>query len=285
MIDLYTSVLNDGRSPERAEMLIKIVEILYESGYDMELDQILTLVSKNDSVNEIILPLENIIADCTRSLLLKLGVDIDLTNIHTYVADIYSLLITIIEKVEFFDDYDAMLAIVDSGEPDVIVLSNLVAYVEQRAICHLPDIIKNVEDKIIRVIRSMLVSRGLVDYDEFTVDMQAASRTANFIALYPDNYVSDVLDDNGYAQSEEVIITLVDIDSEKTENYLEAVALVAAGIAVAKNEEFQDAYVAIERIVDQLLNDDFSDQKLLVTNAALDSIKPIYELEEVEDET
>ncbi len=284
MIDLYTSVLNDGRSPERAEMLIKIVEILYESGYDMELDQILTLVSKNDSVNEIILPLESIIADCSRSLLLKLGVDIDLTDIHTYVADVYSLLITIIEKVEFFDDYDAMLAIVDSGEPDVIVLSNLVAYVEQRPISHLPDIIHNVEDKIIRVIRSMLVARGLADYDEFTVDIKAATRTANFIALYPDNYVSEVLDDNGYAQSEEVIITLVDISSE-TENYLEAIALVAAGIAVAKNEEFQDAYEAIERIVDQILDDDFSDQKLLVTNAAFDSIKPIYEVEEVEDET
>lgn len=276
MIDLYQSVFQDIRSPERTEAAVKIVELLYESGYDTELDDILRLVSTHDSLDEIIRPLESIIARSTSSLLLKMGVDIDIESIDRNYQDVYLLLITILESIEQFDDHDTMLAIVDSGEPDGIVLSNLVTFIHGKAINALPEIINNVEDRLIRVVRSVLVGRSMIDEDEYTIDMAAALRVAHFIKLYPDNYVSEILDDNGYALPEDTLVTSVDLDPENVENYEEAVSLTVAGIAVAKYDEYEDAYEAIEGLVDQLLNDDYSDKKLLVCDAANTAIKPIF---------
>lgn len=285
MIDLYQSVFQDIRTPERTEFAAKLVEILYESGYDSELDEIIVLVSTHDSLEEIIRPLESIIARSLHSLLLKMGVDIDVVSIDQNYQDVYLLLITILESIEHFDDHESMLAIVDSGEPSNIVLSNLVTFIHAKGITALPEIIQGVEDRLIRVVRSVLVGRGMVDYDEYTLDMGAALRVAHFIKLYPDNYVSEILDDNGYALPEETLVTTVDLDPETTDSYEEAIALTAAGIIVAKHEEYDDAYEAIEGIVDQLLDADFTDKKLLVCDAAHTAIKPIYAtLEEVEVE-
>lgn len=283
MLDLYQSVFQDIRTPERTEFAIKIVEILYESGYDIELDDIMFLVATHDSLEEIIRPLESNIARCANSLLTKMGVDIDVESIDQNYQDVYLLLITILESIEHFDDHESMLAIVDSGEPSNIILSNLVTFVHAKGITTLPEIIQGVEDRLVRVIRSVLVGRSMVDYDEYTLDMNAALRVAHFIKLYPDNYVSEILDDNGYALPEDTLITTVDLDPELTDGYEEAIALTAAGIAVAKYDEYEEAYGAIENIVDQLLDADFTDKKLLVCNAATTAVKPIYAtLEEVE---
>lgn len=284
MIDLYQTVFQDIRTPERTEFAVKLVEILYESGYDSELDDIIGLMSLSDSLEEIIRPLESIIARSLQSLLIKMGVDIDVESIDSNYQDVYLLLITILESVEHFDDHDSMIAIVDSGEPNNIIMSNLVTFIHAKPICALVDIIGNVEDRLIRVMRSVLVARGIEDYDEYTVDLGTALRVSHFIKLYPDNYVSEILDDNGYAQSEDTLITTVDLDPETTEGYEEAIALTAAGIAVAKNDEYQDAYEAIEGLVDSLLDDDYVSKKLLVCDAAHTAIKPIYaSLEEVVD--
>lgn len=282
MIDLYQTVFQDIRTPERTEFAVKLVEILYESGYDSELDDIIGLMSLSDSLEEIIRPLESIIARSLQSLLIKMGVDIDVESIDSNYQDVYLLLITILESVEHFDDHDSMIAIVDSGEPNNIIMSNLVTFIHAKPICALVDIIGNVEDRLIRVMRSVLVARGIEDYDDYTVDLGTALRVSHFIKLYPDNYVSEILDDNGYAQSEDTLITTVDLDPETTEGYEEAIALTAAGIAIAKNEEYQDAYEAIEGLVDSLLDDDYVSKKLLVCDAAHTAIKPIYaSLEEV----
>lgn len=282
MIDLYQTVFQDIRTPERTEFAVKLVEILYESGYDSELDDIIGLMSLSDSLEEIIRPLESIIARSLQSLLIKMGVDIDVESIDSNYQDVYLLLITILESVEHFDDHDSMIAIVDSGEPNNIIMSNLVTFIHAKPICALVDIIGNVEDRLIRVMRSVLVARGIEDYDEYTVDLGTALRVSHFIKLYPDNYVSEILDDNGYAQSEDTLITTVDLDPETTEGYEEAIALTAAGIAIAKNDEYQDAYEAIEGLVDSLLDDDYVSKKLLVCDAAHTAIKPIYaSLEEV----
>lgn len=284
MIDLYQTVFQDIRTPERTEFAVKLVEILYESGYDSELDDIIGLMSLSDSLEEIIRPLESIIARSLQSLLIKMGVDIDVESIDSNYQDVYLLLITILESVEHFDDHDSMIAIVDSGEPNNIIMSNLVTFIHAKPICALVDIIGNVEDRLIRVMRSVLVARGIEDYDEYTVDLGTALRVSHFIKLYPDNYVSEILDDNGYAQSEDTLITTVDLDPETTEGYEEAIALTAAGIAIAKNDEYQDAYEAIEGLVDSLLDDDYVSKKLLVCDAAHTAIKPIYaSLEEVVD--
>lgn len=276
MIDLYQSVFQDIRTPERAEFAVKLVEILYESGYDSELDDILRLVSQHDSLEEIIRPLESIIARSLNSLLIKLGVDIDVESIDSNYQDIYLLLITILESVEHFDDHDSMIAIVDSGEPSNIIMSNLVTFIHAKPICSLIDIISGVEERLIRVIRSVLVARGIEDYDEYTVDLGSALRVSHFIQLYPDNYVSEILDDNGYAQSEDTLVTTVDLDPETTNGYEEAIALTVAGIAVAKHDEYEDAYEAIEGLVDRLLDDDYVSKKLLVCDAAHTALKPIY---------
>ncbi len=282
MIDLYQNVFQDIRTPERTEFAVKLVEILYESGYDSELDDIIGLMSLSDSLEEIIRPLESIIARSLQSLLIKMGVDIDVESIDSNYQDVYLLLITILESVEHFDDHDSMIAIVDSGEPNNIIMSNLVTFIHAKPICALVDIIGNVEDRLIRVMRSVLVARGIEDYDEYTVDLGTALRVSHFIKLYPDNYVSEILDDNGYAQTEDTLITTVDLDPETTEGYEEAIALTAAGIAIAKNDEYQDAYEAIEGLVDSLLDDDYVSKKLLVCDAAHTAIKPIYaSLEEV----
>lgn len=282
MIDLYQTVFQDIRTPERTEFAVKLVEILYESGYDSELDDIIGLMSLSDSLEEIIRPLESIIARSLQSLLIKMGVDIDVESIDSNYQDVYLLLITILESVEHFDDHDSMIAIVDSGEPNNIIMSNLVTFIHAKPICALVDIISNVEDRLIRVMRSVLVARGIEDYDDYTVDLGTALRVSHFIKLYPDNYVSEILDDNGYAQSQDTLITTVDLDPETTEGYEEAIALTAAGIAIAKNEVYQDAYEAIEGLVDSLLDDDYVSKKLLVCDAAHTAIKPIYaSLEEV----
>lgn len=286
MIDLYQSVFQDIRTPERTEFAVKLVEILYESGYDSELDDIISLVSTHEGLEEIIRPLESIIARSANSLLSKMGIEIDVESIDRNYQDVYLLLITILESVEHFDDHESMLAIVDSGEPNNIVVANLCTFVHAVPTSTLPEVIGHVENRLIRVIRSVLVSRSLTDYDEYTIDMAAALRVNHFIKCYPDNYVSEILDDNGYALTEETLVTSVDIVPEETENYEEAIALTAAGIAIAKYSNYTEAYEAIEELVDQLLDDKHTDKKLMVCDAANMAIKPIYEIitdDDVED--
>ena len=284
MLDMYAEILKDVRTPERSSTMVSLAELLYETNYDAELDKIMTLVATNDSATEIVSSIEELIVASARSLLLRMGLDIHPTNINRYPIEVLNVLNAILTDVEEYDDVLGMLQTISGEEPpevSVVNLTNLTTGLMNGALL---EIIDGVDPKLMRVIRSTLVSRELLDETEDTIDMSAATRAATFIRLYPDNYVSELLDDNGYALPMETLVTMVDLDVEDS-NYLESVALVVAGLTVAKHDDYDDAYTAIEGLVDQLLDPVMMDHYLKVCGAAHQAIEPIYAtIEEVTDE-
>ena len=279
MIELYDEVLTDGRLHERKVPLVGLVTILYNTGYESEMDLIHTFLATNDGLQELTAQVENNIFTSVRSLLIKLGVDISIEDVYQYPMDTYNLLITILEEIENYEDYESLVNIVDSGEPPTIVLADLTTFIVGDTQNVLQEIIVSVTDALMRVIRSSLTSRALLDYDVDTPDHDAAIRAAAFITKYPNNYITDLLTDYGYTQTESMLVTSVDLDVATVDNYLKVLANTAAGIIYVKHETHESGLNRIEAIVDLLIDESLATKKLAVYSDTLQLVNELYEVE------
>lgn len=283
MLDLYKSILDDVRAPERVDVLMALTNILYDAEYDIELDSIMQLVATNDSPNDILDDVEGLIFTCARSMLVKLGVHIELEAFSPNVNYIHNLLIMLLEGIEHYDDYTELLTIVDSEEPDPVIIAELTRAVTGNESHELCEIIQFVTPELKRVMRNLLVARS-IEGDEMPCDVEKAMRIARLIKMYPNNYVAELLDDNGYMLSEELLVQAVELD-EESENFNEDVALVAAGIAIAVSESYEEAANSIERLILNFLPEANVELLAAVSNAAMTALDiPFAEIEEVEDD-
>jgi hypothetical protein len=288
MLELYITTFGDAYTPERQTRLIELVKILMEAGYDDELTKIYGYISQTDTLEDAAYRAQENIFDCTYSLLSKLSVGYPRDEITHNLTDVVELVSALLYKIEEHEDYNSLLAIVDSGENNVTILTNLVVFVSGREIHNYFDTIESVSDKLITVIRSNLMASQL-DNDDEPLDPKAAARVSKFIKLFPTNAATNVLSDYGYLLPEEMLVDSIDVPDEG-DTYLQDVALASAGIAVAKNDTYPDALKAMERTCELLLASYMYEKLPIVTRAAMDAIKVIFdkvsedEIVDVEDE-
>lgn len=288
MLELYITTFGDAYTPERQTRLIELVKILMEAGYDDELTKIYGYISQTDTLEDAAYRAQENIFDCTYSLLSKLSVGYPRDEITHNLTDVVELVSALLYKIEEYEDYNSLLAIIDSGENNVTILTNIVVFVSGREIHNYFDTIESVSDKLITVIRSNLMASQL-DNDDEPLDPKAAARVSKFIKLFPTNAATNVLSDYGYLLPEEMLVDSIDVPDEG-DTYLQDVALASAGIAVAKNDTYSDALTAMERTCELLLASYMYEKLPVVTRAAMDAIKVIFdkvseeEIVDVEDD-
>lgn len=267
MNELYLSVLSTARSPERAAPLMALVELLYESNYDETLNQIADIVSLYDSVTECIDLVEGLILSCTRSLLERLGVDIELANITKYPRQVYDLIHTIIEGIEDYEDYDSLLAIADSDEPHEIALGNLVSFITHTPATYYHEIINLVSPRLLKVIKATLTARSASELDEVPNNLQARVKALQaFLRRYPTSILAPVFDSYGFLRTPKEMVNEVIIDhAEIKHDYSDQMASVIAGIVVVSDTTSDDIDARVMEVLNLLVEADYEQHILEIT--------------------
>lgn len=280
MNDFYTSVLASSRTPERASVLLALVEVLYEVNYDTELDRINELVSCADSALDIVDQVEGLIFVCTQSLCERMGISIDINCIRSETAAVYAVLTAILHDVEDFADYDALLAILDSEEPPSILIGNLVGFLraENPTVYH--DIVEGVQPKLIRVLRGTLSAKAVVGMEEIAeLDQKQARKVIAFIKAHPITQLSELFDNYGYQRPLQELMSAIHLapTNSMDSGYIAELAEIVAGVCIAKYELLADALEALDTIIAQLIDDNFQGQILKVSQLAKRMIVEVFD--------
>lgn len=289
MLELYQSILEDGRTPERVEVMMELTEMLYEIGYDDHLDEILTLVATHDAVADIVLPTEELTCSATAELLMRLGVTIDVKSVYEAPRAALEICKVLLSDLEGFDDHESLHAIMESGEPDSFTLANLVAFITGGFDSDYLDIIEGVSGTLLQVIRNVLKAKQLAEQvtelDHEDVDM--GRRTALFMSRYPTAYVNGLLDDGGYLDPMDELIRRVELDPEAEGNYEEAVALTITGLLFIQANTYNHAHARIDEVLDLILVDGSLTQRSVISRACATALAELYvtldEQEEVDE--
>lgn len=275
MFDVYQSVLSNGRAPERAEVLLEMVDVLYTAGYDDHLDDVMMLVATTDSVVDLILPTERLVCEAASELLIRLGVTVEVSAVYQQPKTTLEIIKVLLTELEAFDDYESLLAVMESGEPDTIILSNLVAFIVGTYESDYYEVIQGVSGKLMQVIRGILIAQQLTDKTNDQIDTARAHRAGTFLTTYPNTVLTDLIDDNGYSVSQEELISQVHIEYD-TPNYNEQVALVVAGILFINHDTINDAQYSLDEVVELLLESDDLSQRLSVSKAVSVALTGLY---------
>lgn len=267
MNEIYLSVLSTARSPERAASLMALVDILYESNYDETLNQITDILSLYDSVTECIDLIEGLILSCTRSLLERLGIDIDLANITKYPRQVYEIIHVVIEDIEDYDDYDSLLAIADSEEPDAIALGNLVSFIKHQPSTYYHEIINMVSPRLLKVIKATLTARSASELDEVPNNLQARVKAMQaFLRRYPTSILAPVFDNYGFLRTPKEMVNDVIIDhAEIKHDYSDQMASVIAGIVIVSDTTPEDYDARVMEVLNLLVEADYEQHILEIT--------------------
>jgi hypothetical protein len=265
---------------------MELTEQLYDVGYEEHLNEVLTLVAQNDAVADIILPTESLICGGAAELLMRLGVTVSTESVYASPRAALEVIKVLLGDLEAFDDYESLMAIYESGEPESIMMANLVAFVVGGFDSDYIDIIEAVSPKLMRIVHSILVAKLLSDTTIDHVDAEAATRAATFIATYPDNVITDVLDDGGYSAPMDELLTQIEIDRLTSANYQEEVALAVTGLLYVKNDTLLAASEMVDHYVELLSHTDDLPERIAISKAVLSALETLYQpTEDVEHDT
>ena len=270
MNDLYLSALSSARSPERAAALMALVELLYENNYDETLNQIADILALNDSVSEYIESIEGLITTCTRSLLERLGVDIDVSNIYRYPRQVYEIIHAILEGIEDYADHDSLLAIADSDEPDLIALGNLVSFITHQPATYYQEIINLVSPRLLNVIKRTLRARSASDVEEVPNNLQMRVKALQaYLKRYPVSILAPAFENYGFLRKSTEVIHDVHLDHDELKNdYVEQLSSIIAGIVVVSDATPDEYSTRIEEAVNLLIEPGYEQYVLEITTRA-----------------
>ena len=278
MIELYNSVLTNNRTDERRLSVLKLVDILYGSRYNLELDQLEILIATTDEGCDITLAAENIVIKCAHSLLMRMGLTVDKSTMYNDIESISEIITAIITDVETFDDYDTMLSIVNNEDSTVMLIADLVAFITGRTPSPYIDIILDVETRTIDCIKNILTGRQLKDVDvSENVNHRIVAQVRTYLNAYPNSPLKEMLSGYSYNDTLKVMIDKCDIPhGTDDEEYIQQLALAVAGIAVTKWISFESAYEHLEDISIILMAEVSEINPLLVAKLASDMIDAVY---------
>lgn len=278
------SMLEEARHPVRSQALIAIVESLYKVGYADDLDAFtLKIIATHDSVMDAIDKIEDFIFACTRSLLDKLGIIYDRDMVYHRPVQVSHIISGLLQDIEDWDDYDTLMAIVDSGEPGSIMLGNLISQITSHPASEYHDIVLDILPMTHRAIRGSLVVKRLREADgEMRVKPEIIQNIIKFAQRFPHNPVVPLMADYGYVRPMDELISacVVPYDKHRHEDYGKSVGIAAAGLLLTRYETYEDAYHSeIERIVLQLIDEDRKTQVSPAIKYANLALRTIFGME------
>ena len=255
------SMLEEARHPVRSQALIAIVNSLYEVGYQDDLDGFtMKIIATNDSVMDAIDKIEDFIFACARSLLDKLGVTYDRDMIYHRPIQVSHIISGLLFDIEEWDDYDTLMAIVDSGEPGGIMLGNLISQITGHPASEYHDVVYDILPKTHDAIRGTLVVKQLREEEnEKRVKPEIIENIIKFAERFPNNAVVPLLGNYGYVRTMDELVSacVINYDKNRPDEYSKAIGVAAAGLLLTRHDKYEDAYRSdVEKLVMQLIDED-----------------------------
>ena len=278
MNDLYGSMIPVARTPERAAVLLSLVELLYDANYSDELERITEIAAVNDSVLDCIDEIEGLIFVCTGSLCERLGLGIDYKDIRNQTNRVWQLLDTVCHQLEAFDDYDSLLAILESDEPNEIIIGNLTSFVtaEPEVVFH--DIVHYVQPKLIRTIKGVLNAKLVVGLESIDgIDPKRVQRVIAYINTYPLTPLTELFDNYGFLQPTDELIRHIHLAPTDIlgHGFIEELGTVTAGLVIASDLPPDQFYNTVETTAAKITPDEFMEHTLDVTRVAHRIVKEL----------
>lgn len=255
------SMLEEARHPVRSQALIAIAESLYEVGYQDDLDGFtMKIIATNDSVMDAIDKIEDFIFACARSLLDKLGVTYDRDMIYHRPIQVSHIISGLLFDIEEWDDYDTLMAIVDSGEPGGIMLGNLISQITGHPASEYHDVVYDILPKTHSAIRGSLVVKQLREEEnEKRVKPEIIENIIKFAQRFPNNPVVPLLGNYGYVRTMDELVSacVITYDKNKPDDYSKSIGIAAAGLLLTRYDSYDDAYRSdVEKLVMQLIDEE-----------------------------
>ena len=167
-----------------------------------------------------------------------------------------------------------MQAIAESGEPEVIVLENMIRYVRGDDFFEIGSAITLVEPRIMNVIGNFLNARAITD-QATAIDDAELQRLAKYILLYPENPSVWAFQNAARTTEPNVLATTLVFENTGVpeERLLE---IYAVGMSIYNNDTFDGAYAALEQRLAIINNDALPAMPIL--KSAVESLRAIYEV-------
>lgn len=271
MNDLYGSMIPAARTPERAASLLSLVELLYDANYSDELERITEIAAMNDAVGDCIDEIEGLIFVCTQSLCNRLGLGIDYEQIRNQPHRVYQILSVVCEELETFDDYDSLLAILESDEPSEIMIGNLVSFITAEPEIVFHDIIQYIQPKLIRTIKSVLNAKVVVGLESIdTIDPKRVQRVLAYVRHHPLTPLSELFDNYGFLQPTDTLVKHIHLEPADIlgHGFITELGTVVAGLVLATEHPADRLYDQVEEIAPKIIPDEYMEHTLDVNRVA-----------------
>lgn len=290
MNDDLKSLLEEARHPVRSQALISIVNALEDVGYEEKFFSFTQeILGSHDSSMDAIDKVEGFIFACARSLLDKLGVMYDFNVMYNRPVHLSHIITGLLGDIEAWDDYETLLAIVDSGEPGGIMLGNVISHMTAHPASCYHEIVMDILPQTHRAIRGALIANQIEDQDnEGRVSPEIIENLVNFIKRFPHSQATHVLGNYGYTKPMAELLSLchVEYDTSRPDNYSKDVGIAAAGLLLTVYSTYDDAYNSdISRIVEMLVDDGHRTHVIPSVKAAALALQTVFGMREETDET
>ncbi|EIP7032260.1 hypothetical protein LRU95_002276 [Salmonella enterica] len=272
LYNFYANCLIEVRHPERAAPLCELVMMAIDNDYEPALEQIYNL--EMDDVATHIDTLEGWIISCVVGLGHRLGIAFDADACYRNPRIPLLVLKAVLEDLENFEDYEHLQAIAESGEPEAIVLENMIRYVRGDDFFEIGSAITLVEPRIMNVIGNFLNARAITD-QATAIDDAELQRLAKYILLYPENPSVWAFQNAARTTEPNVLATTLVFENTGVpeERLLE---IYAVGMSIYNNDTFDGAYAALEQRLAIINNDALPAMPIL--KSAVESLRAIYEV-------
>lgn len=286
MNDILENIINEAMHPTRADAMLELVKSLSTVGYQGDFDNAITIAARHDSSLDAVGEIESLIFRTAGSLLNRLGIECDMELAYNKPKHLGHIIDALLFDIEEWDDYDTLLAIVDSGEPANIALGNVTSFITCEPASNYHDLLLSVQDNTLQVIRGALAVKSIRDtQEELPVDRELVARVVNYIEKFPHSVLATKFIDYGFYRSSAELATEVEIqyDSNRPEDYPKALGVVAAGLAILDHSSYKEAYESdLAKYVRPLLDDDHIRYLLAGVREANNILQSLYPVEDHE---
>lgn len=242
--DLVTS----QRHETRAAAVMDLVEILLNEGYE---DQ-LTNVFLDDAPE--VEGVEGLIFGLIRQLGHIYGIAFTEDGINEQPRVAVRVLLTVIERLETYEDINELYGVVMSEETDIIILEQLTRLMFGDQNIHFEGVVELVEPRTMTTIRNFITANQIEEFEEGIRPMVVA-----YLRRYPEN-PSPYVFINAPAKPNILLLSkMLDWSPENGIDELKLTAIYAVGLTILLSEGYNDAIERVENVVQSILPPDVTD--------------------------
>jgi hypothetical protein len=255
MEELILSVLSI-RTPARQEQIMSLVATLSDSDFGEDLFGLYQIAESADSSFDIIDSFEGHIFKLMDEFLTRMGLTVDYT---TMINSPYKIvwILELLDALEGFEDVDGILAITSSEEDELIILNNLLHFVNPEANSDFTDLILFIEPRFIRAIDENAAVRKTHSINE-TVYAERGRRLLNFLLEYENLPFYEVFESYMNFTNVDDVLSQIDLEDLGPDVVVdeELATRLCIAILLAATDSYDEATLHVEKIITALLDDD-----------------------------